>query len=429
MAATWALRRRDVVLLEASDRLGGRLLSHPRDPYWLNLGGHLFPGAGSAVGNLVEDLGLKTIQIPGSKFGLVWNGKVYSRKRVELYPVSLPMSLRERVAFSTAGLRILRAVGRWRKAQTPQGTAPHAGKPGGAGTFRSVVGHPPRRVAEVFEAAARRSSTELDDQSAETAGQLFAGVWAGKKSSLAFNLDGGSGRLAQALSARMGGSVELGCEVGSVEADGKEFVVSLVQNGETKKIRCRSVIVATPAPVAAHIAGPLPDDVRDCLTAIAYGAFVSMAALTSETEPSGFDQMYAVTTPGCSFDMIFNHANPLRTGLPRVPGGSLMVYAGGDRAQEMLEWPEKKVIETFVADILRIFPHLNGRIAETCVQKWPIGLSFRRPGSDLAPIRQYVASGSPVQLCGDYFGDLGNMEIAASSGVSAARRVLDGLDR
>src|SRR4051794_31467650 len=113
MTAAWTLRDRDVLLIEASNRLGGRLMSYPRDPYWLNLGGHLFPGTGSTVGGLVEELGLKTIEIPGSKFGLVWEGKVYSRSRVELYPLTLPMSLRERAAFSVTGLRILRTVRAW----------------------------------------------------------------------------------------------------------------------------------------------------------------------------------------------------------------------------------------------------------------------------------------------------------------------------
>ena len=152
-----------------------------------------------------------------------------------------------------------------------------------------------------------------------------------------------------------------------------------------------------------------------------------MAALTSETQASPFDDMYAVTTPGCSFDMIFNHANPLREGHPRTPGGSLMVYAGGDRAQQMLTWPQADVVTSFVTDIVRILPHLEGKIDEALVQKWPLGLPYRKPGSDLSPVHDYVASGSRLQLCGDYFGDLGNMEIAADSGASAARRVLEGL--
>jgi oxygen-dependent protoporphyrinogen oxidase len=427
MAAAWALKDRDVLLVEASDRLGGRLLSHARDPYWLNLGGHLFPGPGTAVGDLVDDLGLRTIEIPGSKFDLVWDGKVHSRRRVELYPLTLRMSVRERIAFAATGMRILRVVGRWRKAQGPDGTAPLRDRRGSPSTFRSIVGSPPRRVAAVFETAARRSSTEVDNQSAESAGQLFAAVWAGKKSALASNLAGGSGRLAEEFTTRMGDSVLFGSEVTSVEEDGEVLIVSVSRAGRTEQIRSRSVVLATPASVSARLGTALPEEVRSCLSSVSYGTFVSMAALTSETNPSPFDDMYAVTTPGCSFDMLFNHANPLRGSAVRQPGGSLMVYAGGDRAREMLDWPENKISETFVADILRLFPHLEGKVVETIVQKWPIGLSYRRPGSDLEPLRRFVAGSPRLQLCGDYFGDLGNMEIAASSGVAAARGVTERL--
>ena len=152
-----------------------------------------------------------------------------------------------------------------------------------------------------------------------------------------------------------------------------------------------------------------------------------MAVLTSETEVSPLDRVYAVTTPGCSFDMLFNHANPLRGGAVRSAGGSLMVYAGGDRASEMKQWSEEKIIATFVADIVKLFPQLDGKIAETIVHKWPVGLSYNRPGFDLSPVRRFVANSEAIQLCGDYFGDLGNMEIAASSGVRAARRVRESL--
>jgi len=426
MAAAWTMRDRDVLLVEASDHLGGRLKSCARDPYWLNLGGHLFPGVESAVGELINDLGLRTIKIPGSTFGVVWDGKVYSRSRVELYPLTLPMSLRERLAFATTGLRILRAVRAWKRAQGPDQPGSLSGR-GRADSFRTVLGRPPGRVAQLFETAARRASTELDDQSAATAGQLFTGVWAGKNSSLALNLAGGSGRLGQAFADRMSGSFALGCEALSVEADDASFVLTLRRADVIERVRTRAVVLATPAAAAARIAEPLPAQVRDCLTAIPYGAFVSMAVLTSETLGSDFDGMYAVTTPGCSFDMLFNHANPLRGESPRRPGGSLMVYAGGERARELLGASDDDIAATFLTDIVRILPHLQGRIAETQVQRWPVGLSYRRPSSELGPLRDYVAGEQRLQLCGDYFGDLGNMEIAAGSGVRAAQRVLAGL--
>ncbi|HLE42541.1 MAG TPA: FAD-dependent oxidoreductase, partial [Methylomirabilota bacterium] len=38
LAAAWELRDRDVLVLEASDRLGGRIRSERRGGMWLNFG-------------------------------------------------------------------------------------------------------------------------------------------------------------------------------------------------------------------------------------------------------------------------------------------------------------------------------------------------------------------------------------------------------
>ena len=48
LAAAWHLRDRDVVVLEASDRLGGRIRSERRGAYWLNFGAHVFAGPSAA---------------------------------------------------------------------------------------------------------------------------------------------------------------------------------------------------------------------------------------------------------------------------------------------------------------------------------------------------------------------------------------------
>ena len=44
LAAAWDLRDRDIVVLEASDRVGGRIRSETRDGVWLNFGAHVFSG-------------------------------------------------------------------------------------------------------------------------------------------------------------------------------------------------------------------------------------------------------------------------------------------------------------------------------------------------------------------------------------------------
>ena len=69
LAAAWRLRHRDVLLLEAEDRLGGRMRSDPHGDYWLNYGAHLFPAPGSLVDSIARDCGLETVPVTGSMMG------------------------------------------------------------------------------------------------------------------------------------------------------------------------------------------------------------------------------------------------------------------------------------------------------------------------------------------------------------------------
>src|SRR5215510_14947529 len=96
LSAAWKLRHRDVLLLEASDRLGGRMRSEPYGEYWLNYGAHLFPAPGSVVDTLARELRLETVPVWGGMMGLSVGAKKLTSGRVESYPLRLPLSVTDR---------------------------------------------------------------------------------------------------------------------------------------------------------------------------------------------------------------------------------------------------------------------------------------------------------------------------------------------
>ena len=102
LAAAWRLRHRDVLLLEAGDRLGGRMRSDPCGEYWLNYGAHLFPAPGSLVDRMARECALETVPVTGGMMGLAVGSTILAGGRVETYPLRLPLSLRDRVAFARA---------------------------------------------------------------------------------------------------------------------------------------------------------------------------------------------------------------------------------------------------------------------------------------------------------------------------------------
>lgn len=428
IAAAWELRDRKILVIEKTQRLGGRLYSMTRGDYWLNLGGHLFPSAGSHMRNLLHSIGLEVIKIPGNKFAICWGGKVFAPKSVSALPLTLPMSLSERISMAGIGLRILKAVHGWQKemqvvyGEINQKRRARVARYMSDISFRDFIGRPPRRIEALFQSAARRAAAEMEDQNAGVGVSLFGAVWSGKGDSMAFNLNGGSGRLGEVMMELLGDRVQYNANVRSVVQSGSKVTVVYEVNGTEHTVTASQVIVAVPAYQAAEIVRDIPEAVRDTLKKVQYGPFPTMGIITDEPGPMPYDDIYAITTPDASFDMFFNHANPLRTG-PRKPGGSLMVYCGGEPAREMLKLSDDEIRDKYLADVLKMYPELKGHIKETIVQRWVPGNTYRPAGFKFDAMLAYCERADvDIHFAGDYFAEIGNMEIATGSAHEAAQR-------
>src|SRR5919106_88890 len=232
LSAAWRLRHRDVLLLEAGDRLGGRIRSDPCGEYWLNYGAHLFPGPGSLVDGMARECGLETVPVTGSMMGLAVGSPILNKSPAATHPLRLPPAV-------------------------------HA----------------------IFSCAAHRATAELNELSAGCGIGLFALVWGGKASLIARNLLGGSGRLPAALGRELGERVRTGCRVHALLPDGAELMV----HHDGGEVSARHVIVAAQAPHAAPLVSPVAEQAAAALGQLTYGAFLSVAVETSETSGMPYD--------------------------------------------------------------------------------------------------------------------------------------------
>jgi protoporphyrinogen/coproporphyrinogen III oxidase len=414
LAAAWHLRHRDVLLLEAGDRLGGRMRSDVSGDYWLNYGAHLFPAPGSLVDGMARECGLDTVPVTGGMMGLAVGTTVLDRGRVETYPFRLPLSWRDRIAFVRAGVKLQRAVARYHRATSRHDFEDDR-------TFGELLGPLPPAVHGSLSCAAHRATAELDELSAGCGIGLFALVWGGKGSLIARNLLGGTGQLPAALGRELGDRARTGCRVESVEPDGPELVVRC--GGE--EVRARHVVVAAQAPYAAPLVAPVAEQAADALAQLTYGAFLSVAVETDETTAMPYDDVYAVATPGRVFDMFTNQAHALRAGGPRRPGGSLMLFAGAHGAAALMRQRDAVIVERFLADLHELYPQTRGVVAGATVQRWELGNVYARPGRGrLQPaLEGALGTHQNLHLAGDYFAELGTMEAAARTGLAAAERV------
>jgi protoporphyrinogen/coproporphyrinogen III oxidase len=414
LSAAWRLRHRDVLLLEAGDRLGGRMRSDVRGEYWLNYGAHLFPAPGSLVDLIARECGLETVPVTGGMMGLAVGSTLLEHGRVETYPFRLPLSARDRIAFVKAGVKVQRAVAKYHRLERRYDFEDDR-------TFGEFLGPLPPAVHAIFSCAAHRASAELDELSAGCGIGLFALVWGGKGSLIARNLLGGTDRLPAALGRELGERARTGCRVHAVRPDGADLVVQ--SGGE--EIRARQVIVAAQAPYAAPLVAPVAERAAAALAQLTYGAFLSLAVETSETTAMPYDDVYAIATPGRVFDMFTNQAHALRAGGPRRPGGSLMLFAGGQAAAALMRESDEVIVGRFLADLHELYPQTRGVVAGATVHRWELGNVYARPGRGRlqAALEGALGSHENLHLVGDYFAELGNMEAAARTGLAAAERV------
>jgi oxygen-dependent protoporphyrinogen oxidase len=431
LSAAWRLRHREVLLLEAGDRVGGRLRSDPRGDYWLNFGAHLFPAPGSVVDTMAREFDLETVPVTGSMMGLAVDDTKLNRGRVETYPLRLPLSVRERWAFAMAGLKVQRAVRRYHRLATraPGETAADVRARVLAfeddRSFADFLGPLPPAVGEIFACAARRATAELTELSAGCGVGLFALVWGGKGSLIARNLLGGAGRLPEALARALGERARTRCRVTKLRPEGERVLVRYDHDGRPRQIRARHVVMAAQAPHAAALVAPVARQAAEALAQLTYGAFLSVAVETGETSAMPWDDIYAMATPGRAFDMFTNQAHALRASPSRRPGGSLMLFSGAQNAQRLMAESDETIVDQFLDDLHALYPQSRSIVVHTAVHRWPLGNVYAKPGRHVlqAALEGPHGEHRNLHLAGDYFAELGSMEAAAKTGKTAADQV------
>jgi protoporphyrinogen/coproporphyrinogen III oxidase len=426
LAAAWELRDRDVVVLEAEPRAGGRLMSEPRGAYWLNFGGHVVGGPETATGRLLQATGVEAAELPGVLAGLAVGGRLLAGGPVESYPLRAPIPMVDRMALLRTGARLRLAVAQYARVSRLREGESEAERRGRVlafrddATFSEFLGPVRPAVDAVLRATIRRSSGEPEEVSAGYGIGYFQLVW-DRSRGLTRTMLGGSSRLPEAIAAALGDRIHTGTPVTGVEPAPDGVVVTCRDGSAEVRIHARAAIVATPAPAARRIVAGLPDEVARALAGVTYGPYVVGAFLTAETAPMPYDGVYAAATPGMSFNMLFNTANVLRRGGAREPGGTLMVYAAAGLARDLAELDDAAVERRFLDDLHALFPALRGQVRETVIRRWDPGLPHPQPGRHLLqpPLEQPLGA---VHLAGDYLGTT-YIETAIETGTAAARRI------
>lgn len=428
MAAT-ALSDRDVVVLEVTDRAGGRVESVRQGDYWINLGTQFTEGTGPLI-EALERHRVEMGTLAGKKVALALHGKQVDTSNPFGLMFRSRMTFLDRVGLAAVGARILAAA-----------------------PFLQM--NPDNRLAKRVRAKldARSASYVLRGIGSEVARDMvrsWSGQWMGCEpeetaaTQFVFSMgilltdpakvpnfslpEGGNQTLTDVLAADLGDRLRLNSPVRSVKWTEDGVVVDYSDENGPARIRAHRAIVAVPSDVAVKLMPGLPPEYRKAFDDIHYGRYVVVGFFTHEEGPQRWDDYIAVSTPQLSFQAMFNHAAALRGPGARKPGGALACFAGGAVADSLFELTDDEIVSRFTADLLSLYPELEGKLDEGIVRRHHRVVPFWAPGgrASLPTLRRPLG---PVHLAGDYQLDMPSLADAASSGERAAEQVRASLPR
>jgi oxygen-dependent protoporphyrinogen oxidase len=289
-------------------------------------------------------------------------------------------------------------------------------------TFGEFLGPLHPDADALLRAAINRVSAEPEALSAGAGIAQFAATFNGNGSLYHRNLPGGTGVLVDRLETMLGARIVNNAPVSAVVNTAEGVRITVDRPGDSTTINARAAIVATPAFVTRRIITGLPPELERALASIHYGPYVVAAFLTSERVTMPWDDIYALVVAAKSFNMFFNTASILRRPAGRSGGGSLTVYGAATLGARLLERSDDSVVEGFVRDLRTVFPAIEEIIEEVIVQRWPQGIPYSTPGRSAhqARLERPLAR---VVLAGDYLGERGGLDTAATSGLEAAATV------
>ena len=277
LSAAWRLRHWDTLVLESEDRIGGRIRSEQRGPYFLNWGGHVFGGPGTSTDTLLSETGTGAVNVPGTLAGTHMNGKLLLNGPLQTYPFRIPMGMKDRAAMIAAGVKVSKDVLRYasvvrrRPGETGEQRQQRIYDFENDRSFADYLGDIGPEAQALFTPTVTRSAGDPDEISAGAGIGYFSLVW-NIGQGLSKSISGGPSTLTATIAAALGDRVQTNAQVHEVTQHKDHVTVCFTQDGVEHEQTARTVIMATPAPVSHKIGVNLRPDLREARGKVQYGS-------------------------------------------------------------------------------------------------------------------------------------------------------------
>jgi protoporphyrinogen oxidase len=439
LTAGYLLRHRNILVLEAASRTGGRVISGTWNGWSYAKGADYLGRPEGLFARMIEDFGLMAVEIPPPM-------DVYLRDNRRWTGTAGRVGLLVENGGIAAFNRLLRAL--YRVSNLYDGIPDY--EPGG-------------RLEPLDEQSCRQWFTELrlpefyfdlfnvlsrgvfgatlDQVSALSAIEEIAYDFAGVKPlesrrdierlartetrTGAFTFENGLSVFSDALTRRLGARCRTGCQVNSVRLGPTGFEVQVRQSDGAYTLAARSVIIATPAPQTRRIAKGVLSGKQQVL--LGQVSFAPYAAVTLFSERPVIADVYDMAVPdGFRFTDIYD-----RTRVARRQAGArnghitgLTVAPRNPDDTGFLRLSDDELVHACLKDLKYILSAWDGMILGVDVQRFPLAYPVMSPGSYRRLTRLHQTLTGSLQLAGDSL-TYPTFEGALLAGEVAARRILN----
>ncbi|MBF6345393.1 flavin monoamine oxidase family protein [Nocardia cyriacigeorgica] len=426
-AATTLAQTTEVVVLESTDRTGGRVDTVRQGDYWINVGTQFTEGTGTLI-DALERHNIEMGSLAGKSIALHVNGSTVDTSNPLALMFRTRMTMMDRLGLAIVGARILSAAP-FLESQSRFAQRVRAGLESKLASYLLNGVRSELAATIVRSWSAQWMGCDPDETAAAQFVYSVGIALTDPEKVPNFSLPvGGNQTLTDVLTEDLGDRIRLDSVVRSVRRDGDGVVVDYLDGDVPKRLRAARAIVTTPADITERIIPDLPQQYRNAFNDITYGRYVVVGFFTDEVGPQRWDKYFGISAPQLSFQAVFNHAAALRTGDDRKPGGALACFAGGGKADELLDLPDEEIVSRFRTDLLSVLPELEGKLGEPIVRRHRRVVPFWAPGrrKTLPTLRDPLG---PIHLAGDYQLDVPSLADAATSGERSALAVLADLGR
>lgn len=408
LTAAYELRDRDVVVLEARDRVGGRTLSGERGANWYNSGAQFVWDRRTL--DLCASLGLDVIAGDGAKSAVFVNGRLAVAPDPYRLLLKMPISWRDKLTFATTITRLRRTASRMHGLDATLDAA----------SLADLIGPSAGVTRDILEMATTSGTGLGADEVSGAIGLGYAiHLFGGDVNDTLKAVRGGTQQISRAITQAIDPErVMLGCRAMTVEQGSDRVTVRYRRSdGSTEAIEADACVVAITADAALELLPNLPEAKRSALERmVPYAPIVSVAWVAENESGAPWDGLLAVPAIGLSFELFSNNAFFAKRGV------SAVTLSTGLRAEALAALDDAGVVARVRADVLKMFPDAGGLLgrAWTRVERWRGLPRFTRGWlARREALREPVGR---MHFCGDYTAQPGTPG-AVGSGHHAARAV------